>query len=121
MTDRTVLYIEDDRASQMVVAGALRSLADVELVCAATGEDGVALADRHRPALVLLDANLPDLTGAEIMSRLADAAHASPVVVVSADVASPRVDLMLEAGAVGCIAKPLDIDELIETVGRFVA
>lgn len=120
MPDRVLLYIEDDLASQMVMAGALRSLPRLELVCARTGAQGIAIAVERHLELVLLDANLPDMTGPEIVTELAAGEPAPPVLVVSADITSAHVDERLDGGAVGWMAKPVDIDELIETVIRYV-
>jgi CheY-like chemotaxis protein len=121
MVDRVVLYIEDDLASRIVMSGAMRALTAVELLCVATGAEGLAVSAARRPNLVLLDSHLPDMSGLEVMARLVAQNETAPVLVVSADVRSDHVDRMLEAGASGCIAKPLDLDELAKAVVRFVA
>jgi DNA-binding response OmpR family regulator len=118
--DRVVLYIEDNLASRMVMAGALGAVSGVELVCAATAAEGLAAAAFRKPTLVLLDANLPDMSGLDVMTQLAALKGKAPVLVVSADVTSEHVGRMLDAGASGYIAKPLDLDELIDTVTRII-
>ena len=84
---RTVLYIEDNPSNIKLVETILRERPEVTLLVAQQGRLGLDLAREHAPALVLLDLNLPDISGEEILRRLrADERTASiPVVMVSAD------------------------------------
>jgi len=67
-----VLYIEDEPVCVALVRGMLAAFPQVELLHAATGLEGVTLARAERPALVLLDMNLPDIGGVEVVRRLND-------------------------------------------------
>ncbi len=72
----------------------------------------------HSPQLILLDVNLPDIDGDEVMRRLkADArTRALPVVIVSADAIPSGIDRFLAAGATGYITKPVAVARLLEFV-----
>ena len=91
-------------------------------VPALQGQLGVELAREHLPDLVLLDLHLPDISGEEVLRRLrADprTAH-TPVVVVSADATPGSVERLRLAGADAYLTKPLDVDEFLRVVGRFL-
>jgi signal transduction histidine kinase/ActR/RegA family two-component response regulator len=114
-----VLYVEDDEPNQQLVRRVLRDRRG-RLEVVAEGHRGVDLARRLQPGLVLLDLDLPDLGGDEVLRMLkADPATAGiPVVVVSAD-ATPRSRHRAERdGAAAYLSKPVDVPELIELFGQ---
>lgn len=96
---------------------------DVTVVPAMQGRMGVELARRHRPVLILLDLNLVDLPGAEVLQMLrADPRTADiPVAIVSADAMPRQVQRLLSSGAVAYLTKPIDIHRLLELVDDAVA
>ena len=79
---------------------------------------GLDLARTHRPDLILLDLNLPDMPGVEALRRLrADQATADiPVVIVSADATPGQIHRLRAEGAVDYLAKPFEIDQLLALV-----
>jgi CheY-like chemotaxis protein len=83
----------------------------------------VELAREHRPDLVLLDLHLPDIQGDEVLRRLrADPRTAEiPVVVVSADATRASNDRLRALGADAYLSKPIDVEEFLETVERFLS
>ena len=118
---RTVLYIEDNLANLRLVERILASDPTVELVAAMQGRLGVDLAREHRPALILLDLHLPDLTGDEVLRQLRDdpATRGIPVAILSADATPGQIRRLLAEGAHSYLTKPLDVAELrqlVETV-----
>jgi signal transduction histidine kinase/CheY-like chemotaxis protein len=118
---RTVLYIEDNLANLRLVERILASDPSVELVAAMQGRLGVDLAREHRPALILLDLHLPDLSGDEVLRQLRDdpATRGIPVAILSADATPGQVRRLLAEGAHSYLTKPLDVAELrqlVETV-----
>jgi CheY-like chemotaxis protein len=80
------------------------------------GRLGLDLASQHRPDLILLDMNLPDIPGEEVLRRLRDMPETRwlPVVVISADATQERIDGALAVGARAYLTKPLDIRRLLE-------
>jgi CheY-like chemotaxis protein len=117
-----VLYVEDDLSSLALVEAILAADAGRRTLFAVQGRLGVELARAHLPDLVLLDLRLPDIPGEEVLRRLrADERTAGiPVVVISADATHAMVDRLRAAGADAYLTKPLDIDEFLAAVERFL-
>jgi CheY-like chemotaxis protein len=118
-----VLYIEDDPVNFTLVERILEFRPAVKLLHARSGESGVELAMAHRPKLILLDLNLPDIHGSEVLRRLQDAPETAkvPVVVLSADATPSQIERLLTAGARNYLTKPFDIDPFLAVVDEMVA
>ncbi len=115
-----VLYVEDNPANLRLVESALDRLDDVELHHVMRGTEALAVAASEDVDLVLLDLQLPDISGEEVLTRLrADprTAHMK-VVVVSADATQVRVKRLAMLGADEYLTKPLDLNRLLEIVDR---
>ena len=115
---RLVLSIEDNKENLALIEGIFNMRPEITLLTAVQGTIGVELARKHRPDLVLLDLDLPDISGEEVIERLrADPATAHlPVVVVSADVSPGQARQLIALGAVAYVTKPFDIAELLRIV-----
>jgi len=85
---------------------------DYQVLSAATGEEGLALAAAQAPDLVVLDLGLPDLDGAEVIRRLR-AWTEVPVIVLSVREEQADKIAALDAGADDYVTKPFDVDELL--------
>jgi CheY-like chemotaxis protein len=114
-----VLCIEDNAPSALLVSRAL-ALDGIRVVIAATGAEGLELAGREAPAAVVLDLQLPDLSGEEVLRRLRGAGG-PPVVVVSAGAGATVIERARAAGAFEYLTKPLDIARLREVVRDAIA
>jgi nitrogen-specific signal transduction histidine kinase/ActR/RegA family two-component response regulator len=118
----TLLYVEDNLANLSLVETILLSRPAWRTIPALQGQLGVELARQHLPDLILLDLHLPDIPGDEVLRRLRSdprTAHI-PVVIVSADATQGSLDRLHAAGADAYLTKPLDLDEFLETVDRFL-
>ena len=117
-----VLYVEDDLVNFTLVERILEFRPTLKLMHARRGEIGVELAQIHHPKLVLLDLNLPDIHGSEVLQRLQqDAATAQiPVVVLSADATPSQIERLLTAGARNYLTKPFDIDPFLAVVDEMM-
>lgn len=118
-----VLYIEDDLVNFTLVERILEFRPALKLLHAARGETGVELAQIHHPKLILLDLNLPDMHGSEVIEKLqTDPATAQmPVVVLSADATPSQIERLLAAGARNYLTKPFDIDPFLAVVDEIVS
>lgn len=117
-----VLYIEDDLVNFTLVERILEFRPTLKLLHAARGESGVELAQIHRPKLILLDLNLPDMHGSEVIQRLQNDPGTSevPVVILSADATPSQIERLLAAGARNYLTKPFDIDPFLAVVDEMV-
>ena len=122
---RRVHYVEDNETNVEVMRGMLAQRPQITLEVSTLGLDGLTAIRRHPPDLILLDMNLPDVDGLELLHELQrdpDCA-AIPVVVVSADATPARIEETLAAGARRYMTKPLNLgsflgmlDELLEGI-----
>jgi len=117
-----VLYVEDDPVNFMLVERILEFRPGLKLLHARCGEIGVELARIHQPKLILLDLNLPDIHGSEVLRRLQENATTAqvPVVVLSADATPSQIERLLTAGARNYLTKPFDIDPFLAVVDEIV-
>ncbi len=95
----------------------------LKLKHAQNGKAGIEMALTYHPKLVLLDLNLPDIHGAEVLHRLQEGATtaAVPVVILSADATSSQIERLLTAGARNYLTKPFDLDPFLAVVDEFVS
>jgi CheY-like chemotaxis protein len=119
----TVLYIEDTLVSIHLINGlfkrwTLKGDTKVRMISAMQGNLGIEMARLHAPDLILLDLHLPDLSGIQVLNHLkSDGRTASiPVVVLTADALPGTEAQVREAGAVGCLSKPIDVRKFLDTI-----
>ena len=119
---KTVLYIEDNLSNVRLVERILARRSHIRTIVAMQGELGVALAREHVPDLVLLDLNLPDIDGEQVLARIRSepATRDVPVVIVSADATKHQVDRLQASGASEYLTKPLDVDRFLRVVDSIV-
>lgn len=118
----TVLYIEDNPLNMRMVRKTLANLG-YDMIEAIDGLSGLDIALRQRPDLVLVDVNLPDMDGLEVMARIkANPQSASiPVIALTADTTHSDRERCLSAGCDGYIAKPIVSIELKNLLAHFLA
>jgi len=117
-----VLYIEDNAVNAMLVEHLLRRWPGVRTTTAPDGRSGLDQALAIRPAVVLLDMQLPDMTGLEVLRRLRaePATRRIPVVSLSASALPAEVEAALEGGAFDYWTKPIDIDVFVTGMARLL-
>ena len=105
-----ILVVEDNERNRKLVRTILE-FRGYEVVECDDGAPSLALAKAHRPALVLMDIQLPTMSGIEALARLrADPETSSiPVVAVTASVTPSERDRVASSGFNGYIAKPIDV------------
>ena len=117
-----VLYVEDNSSNLRLVQEILAD-DDVEIVAAATGRLALEIAPGARADVILLDINLADMTGDEVLRgiRADPATAATPVIVLTADATPAARRRMLALGASAHLTKPIDIDLLRATLAQNAA
>ena len=120
---RTILCIEDNASNFRLVERLLQRRSGITLLGATDGLAGLTRAREQRPHLILLDLNLPDMDGHELLVRLrADSACSSiPVVVISADATETQINRLIQAGAADYLTKPLDVKQFFTVVDQTLA
>ena len=118
-----VLYIEDDLVNFTLVERILEFRPALKLLHAVKGETGIELAQIHLPKLILLDLNLPDMHGSEVLEKLQRNPETAelPVVVLSADATPSQIERLLTTGARNYLTKPFDIDPFLAVVDEMVS
>jgi two-component system cell cycle response regulator DivK len=123
MTDhrQRILYIEDNLENRTLAQRILMA-SGYEVVVAASGAEGLALAARERPTLILVDINMPEIDGYTVTSQLRDMPHLArvPIIALTANVMRGDREKTLAAGCDGYIQKPIDIDLFPQQLARFI-
>jgi CheY-like chemotaxis protein len=118
----TVLCIEDNPSNLRLMEAIFENRPEITLLTAIQGSIGLDLARQHEPDLILLDLNLPDIHGSEVLTRLRQSALTIdiPVVVISADATQNQIERLLTAGAMAYLTKPLDLSQFLRTLDEFL-
>jgi two-component system, cell cycle response regulator DivK len=117
MSAGTILYVEDNEANRMIVRDLLKRT-KYTLLEAFDGEDGVAKALETKPGLILMDIQLPKISGLEAIRRLrANAATAAtPIIAITSFALSGDEQKARSAGATAYLAKPYSPFDLLKLV-----
>ena len=121
MSGKTILYVEDHELNRKIVRDLLKRTS-YRLIEAFDGEAGVALALEARPDLILMDIQLPKISGLEAMRRLrAEAATtATPMIAITSFALSGDEQKAREAGATAYLAKPYSPFELLGLIRKLL-
>lgn len=121
MTAKTILYVEDNEANRMLVRDLLKRTG-YKLIEAYDGEAGVAAALEHRPDLILMDVQLPKMSGIDATRRLrAEAVTAAiPILVITSFALSGDDQKAKDAGATGYLAKPFSPFDLLKLIRQYL-
>jgi CheY-like chemotaxis protein len=119
MANELVLIVEDNDKNRKLVRDTLQ-FKGYRTIEAESGEDGVRLAREHRPALVLMDIQLPGIDGITALGQLrADPTTRDiPVIAVTASVMAQERQKVVDAGFDAFQGKPISVREFLETVQR---
>ncbi len=118
----TVLYVEDNLSNLNLIKRLLEFKTETRLLTAMQGGLGIELAREHKPNLILLDLNLPDIAGLEVLHRLQaeEATRSIPVVIISADAMPSQIERLRAAGARAYLTKPLDVKKFIAVMDEIL-
>jgi len=115
-----ILYVEDNPANLRLVSRVMSARSDIHLLTAPEPLSGIELAYEHKPDLVLLDINLPGMSGYDVLRKIRDHDDLSgtPVIAISANAMPNDIDKGYQAGFDEFITKPIDIQKLLNAVNE---
>ncbi len=117
-----ILYIEDNPQNLDLTLRILKHVGGYDVLSAVNGLDGVAVAEQEKPDLILMDINLPDISGLEATRRIKAMPDLSgvPVVAFTADTADGDRQRYLDAGCDGYMPKPASARSLLAMIQQYI-
>jgi PAS domain S-box-containing protein len=117
-----VLYVEDNPANIAFMRDLIGTFENLELLIASTGELGLELAREKQPSLIIMDINLPGMSGLELMQTLQALPATADIPVIGLSAAATERDKQrgLQAGFVAYLTKPVDVEAFISIVERLL-
>jgi len=121
MTEQKILTVDDDKVIRLLVCTAFRAFA-CKVFEAGDGVEGLALADREHPDLILLDNDMPVMNGTEMLSRLkaSPVTRNIPVLMLTADSRHDSVMRILKMGVKDYLVKPFTAERILERARRII-
>jgi CheY-like chemotaxis protein len=115
---RSVLYIEDSPANITLVEHLVTRRGDLKFLSATTGAQGIEMACEHLPVIILMDIQLPDLSGYDALKylRAIPATAHIPVMALSSEAYFRQIEQGIAAGFCQYVTKPFKIAELMEAI-----
>ena len=121
MSEKTILYVEDNELNRRIVRDLLRRTS-YRLIEAPDGETGMAIARQERPDLILMDVQLPVVSGIEATRTLRGepATAETPIIAITSFALAGDEQKAREAGATAYMAKPYSPRDLLELIRRLL-
>lgn len=115
-----VLYIEDNPASYRLLEMVLFRFKGIELIGARTAEQGIELAKKNQPDVIILDINLPGMCGVEALYRLREIEETKniPAIALTAATTEENIAQGLKAGFMQYLTKPVQVNEMMDSLNK---
>ena len=122
-SEKVILYIEDNPANLKLVSQLINRLENIRLLAASRPSEGFEHL-KHEPInLILLDINLPEMNGFEVLKRLREENESTqniPVIAISANAMAPDIEAGITAGFDEYLTKPFDIPKFISILESYL-
>jgi CheY-like chemotaxis protein/anti-sigma regulatory factor (Ser/Thr protein kinase) len=117
---QSILYIEDNDSNLKLVQKYLKDFSSFDFMSSQSAVHGLGLARQHKPSLILMDINLPEMDGITAFNKLRNwnETKSIPVIAVSANAMKHDIKSALDAGFNHYMAKPVDLDLLLKTIQK---
>ncbi|HZR21028.1 MAG TPA: response regulator [Verrucomicrobiae bacterium] len=117
-----ILTVDDSRTIRMIIQKAFR-LHDCTLCQAGNGEEGLIVAGREKPDLIILDITMPVMDGMTMLTKLKENADLKdiPVIMLTAESGRDNVLKISQIGVQDYLVKPFKEDQLVEKVSRIIS
>jgi CheY-like chemotaxis protein len=118
MKPKKVLVIEDEDGLREIIQFSLEAVAGWEAICAASGQEGIAIAQAELPDAILLDVMMPEMDGIETLKHLRVDARTQniPTIFLTAKARGSEQQQFMELGVLGVITKPIKAQDLVEQI-----
>ncbi len=118
LTGKNILVAEDNRINQAIVK-AMLTATGASIYIANNGLEAISIAQQHKPDLVLMDIQMPELDGISACKQLKTQFSGLPVIAFTANVMSYDIQSYQQAGFDGYLGKPLERQQLLVTIAKF--
>ncbi len=114
----SVLCVEDNPTNLFLVSQVLKKIPGLTLMTASTGTEGMEIAKRSQPDLMILDINLPDMTGYQLLKTLRNLPETRhiPAIALSANAMPSDIERGMKAGFAEYLPKPIRVREFLNTI-----
>lgn len=114
----SILYVEDNQQNQKLVQSIIAERSQHQLHLADSGQSGLKAAASLQPDLILLDINLPDITGYDFIKKLKsnNLTQSIPVIAITANAGNAHITQIKEEDFFAYITKPFDINEFMDLI-----
>jgi CheY-like chemotaxis protein len=118
MDNRKILIVDDNAVNVLLLEKILKQISTASTISAADGNKGVARAESDLPDLILLDINLPDIDGFEVLNKLKSSEKTKniPVIALSANAMPKDVEMGKNAGFNDYLTKPINFAALAKAI-----
>lgn len=116
MTKKKILYVDDDEGLRFIVPDMVEEVGEYEVFVAVNGEEGLAVALKEKPDVVVTDIDMPIMSGIALAKKLREIDPYWPIVMVSGDITDERKKIFQEIGINHVIQKPFEIEVLMEAI-----
>ena len=122
MLSKLILVIDDEKPIQKVVRLSLKMEANWQTICAASGQEGIHLAETRQPDAILLDVMMPEIDGISTFERLSNNLQTKdiPVILLTAKTGTAEKRLFQKIGVTGVITKPFDPLSLASQIAKLL-
>jgi PAS domain S-box-containing protein len=119
---KKIMYIEDNPSNIELMEHVMKQIPNIQLSTARSGREGIRLLEEDKPDVILLDIQLPDLNGFEVLEQLQakGLVEELPVIAISANAMPADVDAALKAGFNEYITKPINISSLLKCLSDYL-
>jgi len=117
--NKKVLIVEDDTMSFKLLSSVLKDT-NVTILIAKNGLDAIKLVNENNIDLVLMDIQLPDLNGFEATKKIKSIKKDLPIIAVSAYAMQAEIDKSKEVGCDEFISKPININQLLNSINQYI-
>lgn len=122
MTTKTILAIDDDDGIREIIQFSLEATTDWEILTAASGKEGLAIAAEAKPDAILLDVMMPELDGIATFERLQTnpVTRDIPTILLTAKAKVSEQKQFIDLGVTGVITKPFTAMQLLEQIRKIL-